>query len=248
MLSDLTAQLDAPDAQYQIYLKNLQEWKDQRNSILGNDKKAGSINFLQAQITDLSNVPIQLKTKLRSRDAKVREIYKDLQLLVETYRSLYLPVKLFIEKHELLSGKFGFEFEALIADSGLAESFFQHVNQSRRGTFSGSEEGRKQLNALLETADLDTEHGTIVFLDTLLAALNRDKRETPSPAVSLIDQLKKGSTELNVLNAIFSLEWLAPRYSLKWSGKNLEQLSPGERGALLLIFYLLIDKRNVPLI
>jgi predicted ATPase len=35
---------------------------------------------------------------------------------------------------------------------------------------------------------------------------------------------------------------------LKWSGKNIEELSPGERGTLLLIFYLLIDRRDIPLI
>jgi len=35
---------------------------------------------------------------------------------------------------------------------------------------------------------------------------------------------------------------------LKLSGKELTELSPGERGALLLIFYLLLDKGDIPLI
>jgi ABC-type cobalamin/Fe3+-siderophores transport system ATPase subunit len=35
---------------------------------------------------------------------------------------------------------------------------------------------------------------------------------------------------------------------LRWDGKTLEQLSPGERGNLLLIFYLLIDRDNIPLV
>jgi hypothetical protein len=248
ILETLTSKLDSPNAQYQVYLKSLQEWKDRRSLILGDNEKAGSINYLQAQIASLANVPLQLKGKLEERDGKAREIYGELQQLVETYRSLYNPVKLFIEKHALLSGKFGFEFEAFIANSNLGERLFQYISQNRRGTFNGTEEGRKQLNRLLDTADFDTEDGTVSFLDTLLDSLTRDKRESPSPAVSIADQLKKGSTELDLLNAIFSQEWLAPRYSLRWAGKNLEQLSPGERGALLLIFYLLIDQRNVPLL
>ncbi|HNM04427.1 MAG TPA: AAA family ATPase, partial [Leptospiraceae bacterium] len=37
-------------------------------------------------------------------------------------------------------------------------------------------------------------------------------------------------------------------YELKQGNKKLEQLSPGERGALLLIFFLLLDKDDKPLI
>jgi ABC-type cobalamin/Fe3+-siderophores transport system ATPase subunit len=41
---------------------------------------------------------------------------------------------------------------------------------------------------------------------------------------------------------------LKPRYILESDGKRLEQLSPGERGTLLLVFYLLVDDSDVPLI
>jgi predicted ATPase len=41
---------------------------------------------------------------------------------------------------------------------------------------------------------------------------------------------------------------LVPRYLLRWEDKALEQLSPGERGTLLLIFYLLIDDSKIPLV
>ena len=44
------------------------------------------------------------------------------------------------------------------------------------------------------------------------------------------------------------MQYLQPRFELRWAGKPLDQLSPGERGSLLLVFYLLIDKRDVPLI
>jgi AAA15 family ATPase/GTPase len=207
MSETLTSKLDAPNAQYQAYLKGLQEWKERRNSILGDNEKAGSINYLQAQIASLANVPLQLKARLKEREGKVRETYGELQQLVETYRSLYNPVKLFIERHALLSGKFGFEFEAFIANSNLGERLFQHISQNRRGSFNGTEEGRKQLNRLLDTADFDTEDGAVSFLNTLLDSLMRDKRESPSPPVSLADQLKRGSSELDVLNAVFCQEW-----------------------------------------
>ncbi len=47
---------------------------------------------------------------------------------------------------------------------------------------------------------------------------------------------------------VYSLGFLSPVYNLQWDGKTLEQLSPGERGNLLLIFYLLVDRDDIPLV
>jgi hypothetical protein len=248
LLLDLNSKLDAPNALYQGYLKNLQEWQDRRAEIFGGEQESGSINYLQAQIASLGNVPGQLNERNSERENKVRELYRELQQLVGTYSALYEPVQRFIESHKLMSGKYGFAFEALITNSDLGERLFQHISQSRRGTFNGAEEGKKRLAAMIDVADFASEQGVVTFIDSLLDALTHDKRESPSPAVAISDQLKKGSGEVDVLNSVFALEWFVPRYSLRWSGKNLGQLSPGERGALLLIFYLLIDRRDMPLI
>jgi hypothetical protein len=245
---DLSLKLDAPNAQYQEYLRRLQDWQVRRSQILGTDQDSGTINYLQAQIRNLGTVPIQLKEKKRERGDKVREVYRELQQLVKTYTSLYDPVQKFIRNHTLMSGKYGFSFEALVSNTDLGERLFQHVSQSRRGSFNGAEEGKKRLEGMVQVADFESEEGVVTFVDSLMDVLTHDKRESPSPQVALSDQLKKGSMELDVANCVFALEWLVPRYSLRWSGKNLEQLSPGERGALLLIFYLLIDRRDVPLI
>ena len=61
-------------------------------------------------------------------------------------------------------------------------------------------------------------------------------------------QLKKSSSAEELYNKIFSLEYLKPIYNLKWDDKELDQLSPGERGNLLLIFYLILDQNDIPLI
>ena len=60
--------------------------------------------------------------------------------------------------------------------------------------------------------------------------------------------MRKERTVQQVLDYVFSLTYLKPRYSIKWFGKEIDELSPGERGALLLVFYLLIDRRDIPLI
>ena len=61
-------------------------------------------------------------------------------------------------------------------------------------------------------------------------------------------QVGKGKTVAELYRWLYGLGYLSPRYLLRWDGKDVEQLSPGERGTLLLIFYLLVDDSDLPLI
>ena len=61
-------------------------------------------------------------------------------------------------------------------------------------------------------------------------------------------QLRKGYTVPSLYDYIFSLSYLQPKYTLKLGDKELSQLSPGEKGSLLLIFYLLVDRGQMPLV
>jgi predicted ATPase len=55
-------------------------------------------------------------------------------------------------------------------------------------------------------------------------------------------------TPLELYDYVFGLNYLKPRYALRMGDKELHQLSPGERGTLLLVFYLLVDKDDIPLV
>lgn len=60
--------------------------------------------------------------------------------------------------------------------------------------------------------------------------------------------LRKDKLASDVYDLLFGLSFLEPRYSLLFQDAQIEQLSPGQRGALLLIFYLLVDKGRNPII
>ena len=62
------------------------------------------------------------------------------------------------------------------------------------------------------------------------------------------DQLRKGNELKDLYDLLFGLSYLQPRYSLTYGGQEIGRLSPGERGLLLLVFYLLVDKDDIPLI
>jgi len=68
-----------------------------------------------------------------------------------------------------------------------------------------------------------------------------------NPPIEIKGQLRQGSAK-ELYDYVFSLGYLSPIYNLKWNGRGLEQHSPGERGNLLLIFYLLVDQDDIPLV
>jgi hypothetical protein len=247
-IEELTQQLDAPNVQYQTFLQQVEDWQQRHAQIIGNELQPGSMNYVQAQIAALAGIPQKLDLAQHNRKQKVAEIYQELELLVITYKSLYNPVQKFIESHDLATGRFNFDFEASVVSSGLDQKLFSLISQGRKGSFCGIQEGRKILETLIASADFESKDGVMAFAETLLDHLNHDRREATGPAVPLGKQTREGATEIDVLNLVFSLSYLTPRYSLKWSGKSIEKLSPGERGTLLLIFYLLIDRRDHPLI
>ncbi|MEW4522166.1 AAA family ATPase, partial [Vibrio cholerae] len=72
-----------------------------------------------------------------------------------------------------------------------------------------------------------------------------DASKNPAGIASL---LRKDRSSNEVYDLIFGLSYLEPRYTLMFQGAHIGQLSPGQRGALLLIFYLLVDKGNTPII
>ncbi|MBB1601514.1 ATP-binding protein [Variovorax sp. UMC13] len=67
-------------------------------------------------------------------------------------------------------------------------------------------------------------------------------------AVQNVRERLKVLSRVDVYDLLFGLSFLEPRYSLQFQETKIEQLSPGQRGALLLIFYLLVDKGRNPII
>jgi predicted ATPase len=66
--------------------------------------------------------------------------------------------------------------------------------------------------------------------------------------MSVTPQLRKHVEVKELYDFLWTLSYLNPEYSLTLDGKELSRLSPGERGTLLLVFYLLVDKNNNPII
>lgn len=246
-LKDLQNKLDEPNKQYQKYLKSLEQWKKIKQEITGTASTNDTIKYYQEIHRKLDELPKTLQSLMEKRLSLSRDIYSNIERLAQIYKELYTPVQDFIERHPL-ANNFSLHFDVSIVDKEFRNKFFEWVNQSVAGTFCGIAPGQKKLEEILSNYNFNNIQDTISFLNYIVEALTKDLRLSINKAIKVSDQMKKNQSVASLYDYIFSLTYLKPHYVLKMSGKEMFQLSPGEKGALLLIFYLLIDLEDIPLI
>lgn len=240
--------LNEPEKNYQTYVAQSKEWQNKEKILIGSCDEPESIQYYQGLLDKVQNVfPIQLQDAKNKRLEKSKEIFSFIEKLVNLYKELYKPVQDFIDSNDLLKHEYRLTFEVSIIINKFHDKFFEYINQSVKGTFRGSSEGYTKLSTVIESSKFDQEVDVKTFLTEILHRLEFEDKQTDKP-VKPEKQLKTTKNLEDLYDFLFALEYLEPTYSLKLSGKEIKQLSPGERGALLLIFYLLVDKSNIPII
>jgi ABC-type lipoprotein export system ATPase subunit len=244
--TELRSALSAPQQAYEQYLEDEKQWINARNAIIGDAETADTVTWYEAQLASLSGLPDEHSEAVRERDELTAAIFEGLKKWRLVYEEAYKPVQDYIDGHPVLSGRARFEFSASIAERGLDQRFFGLISQGRKGSFC--RDGGTVLKKLVDSADFGSITGVKQFTDDVLDHLSYDRRTGEGSEVAIESQLKDGASKQEIYDLLFSLSYLRPAYSLRWAGKDIELLSPGEKGALLLVFYLLIDKDTCPLL
>jgi predicted ATPase len=166
--------------------------------------------------------------------------------MLNFYSQYYAPIQKNLDKtniNPIIRHKL--QFNINIRDNNFIESFLNFINQRKTGYFLGNDEGRKRLLDLIEKVNFEDVNECLEFIKNLLDKLNYNDNKQK---INLSDQLRNSYKTTDLYDFLFSFSYLIPEYSLNWDGRSLEKLSPGERGNLLLIFYLLLERKNNPLI
>lgn len=247
-IGELQLQLDAPNRTYQTYLKDLATWKEKRAKIEGSEDDPESLNGLRAALAAVDELPSKI-VELKDEQIKLSlQIHTEKIAQAAIYRNLYGPVQHFIDNHELAKDKLHLEFRAELINEDFANRLLGILALNRRGSFMGIDEGREKVEKFIQSTKWENAESVRTFLDNVDTALHMDQRENPPTSTQLKDQILKGRKPEEVFDLLYGLEYIRPRYILRWEGKDIAMLSPGERGTLLLVFYLLIDLSDMPLV
>ena len=248
-LKELQSKLDEPTRKYQEYLDKLKEWEDKDKELFGTEEQQGSIKFHESILKYLNEkLNIEISEEKQKRKILVKQIFKEKSKIVQLYKELYSPVTSFIGEYSQLMKEYPINLDVSIQLDNFHEKFFNYISRGSKGSFIGTEEGYITLSEVTEGVDFNNEESVFNFLDEIISLLGNDKRTEKNDKRRISDQLKQGFEVKSFYDFLFSLDYLKPNYKLKLGSKNLSELSPGERGSLLLIFYLLLDKQDIPLI
>jgi ABC-type lipoprotein export system ATPase subunit len=245
-VNDLKGKLDEPHQKYQAYLKDLKTWEERKSEIIGDEERESTVTYLKNMQRYISEqVPSLLRTKREERLTITGKIFDKKEELINIFKSLYKPVDHFMTRYN--SDEYPVNFDAKLEIEGLYEDFFLYVSQKAKGSFYGLEDGSKQLRDLCEETEFNSREGVLNLLRQIIERLEHDYRDDKKEKRVIKRQLRKDNI-VEFYNYLFSLNYVIPKYTLRLGNTELNQLSPGEKGALLLIFYLLIDKNDIPLI
>lgn len=250
-IEQISNQLSEPQKKYQKYLDELKKWNKRKNEIEGDENTPNTIKWFEKEINYINQ---QLRTELDNlRNERLEQSYalvNKKREIVSIYQSFKENIDREIQQFQAILGEYEITIDAsLKMDSSFYDEFLRYINQKVKGSFYGKDEGKTILEKLVKDNDINTDDGLKSLLRSIIEYLEKDKREKfNNEDRNIKDQILQEKMWLDFYNYIFSLSYLEPSYELKLGNKKLIQLSPGERGALLIVFYLLLDREEIPLI
>lgn len=194
-------------------------------------------------------MPAVYRAQKEARKQLVRDIHVELLKIRAVYQKLYEPVQKMVAASAAFTKEpLELDFDAGLSASRFQDGFLDYIHRNRIGTFYGDEESKKAVQKLVGARDFNVTEDVVTFLDDLMAALTTVERSGTTAAVAIHSQLKDPKKIDDLYDFLFNLRYLEIRYALKLGGKDIAQLSSGEKGALLLVFYLLLDPEEIPII
>lgn len=246
---NFTAMLNAPQQQFEAYQRQLADWNKKLAELNGSSTEPDTKTGLETRIIQLKELPAQL-TELEERRLNLSsEIFETLNAQRHAREELFKPVQDLIQKNSLIREDYRLQFQATLAASAdaISDLLFNLIKQNS-GEFRGLDEASATVRKLFDSHNLNSKEGGLAFIKSLHEKVSQAANGNDATTVGIFNVLKKGQSAVSVYDLIFGLNFLEPRYSLLFQDTQIEQLSPGQRGALLLIFYLLVDKGKLPII
>ena len=211
-------------------------------------KYSETITYYKKEIKYLNDdIEAELNGKYDERRNTARDIFKKKQEVIAIYKDVKSRISDIIKENADNLKNYKIEIEAsLVKQTDFNAHFFSYINHRQMGTYYSKEGAEKELSRIISDINFDDEDSAISFLNDLTDSLRHDKRKKQENVERLVNEQVQDVSGL--YNYLFKLEFIGFNYQLRQGNKGIEQLSPGERGALLLVFYLLLDKNDIPLI
>jgi hypothetical protein len=250
--SKLKTTLEKPQELYQKYLEAHKLWVDKKSMIEGNVEtpEKGTINYFKAELKNITEVYPGLIEALKTRQKlKSQEIYSKKDEIVQIYSSIKSKVDAVIAANKPNIEDYSINIEAgLTLAFDFRDDILSHINLRAKGSFMVKDNGFALLGKIIDEKDPNKLSDFEFIQESIDKNLSEDTRPEVKESEKQRSVLDQVPNPIEFYDYLYGLDYLNENYQLKLDNKNLESLSPGEKGALLLVFYLMLDQDNIPLL
>ena len=232
---------DIGERAYQKFLSDCKEWEIEKLKIEGNPSTEGTLAYFITELSFLNNeLDLEHTQAIKERDDKAVELFNAKMKIVLVYEQIYNPIEAEIKKLLGASGE-DISFVAEIQlkkEFNIASTLLEFIDKKFAGKYKGVITASSQMDRDIKDTEFDKIKSVLEFVRRVLIVVNED-----------IDMSSKKITDKRPFyNILYSLDYIDIAFRLKVGGRNLEELSPGERGIVLLVFFLALSKDNSPII
>lgn len=237
---DLISQTDSEEKKYQKYLQDLDEWNKNKLEIIGNVDIENSIEGLKNELEYIEGkLSSDYEEHKQKRLELIEEIFNRKKEIVKIYTDIYNPIDKEIKRILLdVDDKINFSTDMTIKDKEVPERILSYVSKSYNGIFSGKADSINVMNELIKDKDFNKLDDVKNFVNSVFECVYED----------IDNSSKKIKNKEEFYQLVSNLDYIDIEYSLKVGDRTLQELSPGERGIVLLIFYLALSKDDIPII
>ena len=234
-------QLAASDAQRERLRQRVLQLSERVDLLVGSSDDSDSERGLVELLHKVEDAPQLMDRCITKVLEQSQLIHAALMRRLSMVTDLYGPATRFIADSSIVSNA-GLKFNAELRVLPVWEDISAMLDQRRNPDFS------TWLSRFGEHA-LDTSwDGLRPQLEIIFDRVQRERGQVDGGYRNPLSALRKNVILNDFLKRIFDLTWLEVRFGLTGNNRQLSELSPGQRGLVLALFYLVVDLRRTPLL
>jgi len=224
-------QLSQDEILYQRYLEEIIKFDERIKKLKEAIAKQTTINKELEE-----DVPTELEILYEQRKTVCKGAYESKKKILSKYEEKYKYINNAIENLSI-EEKPKIDVRYFIDLDLMKDKLLNNINKNYKSIFRGVEESNEKLKEIVDKIDINNFESLYENIWDMEQQLKR------SP-----DYARLFKEQVEFYDNLYSVDYIKNTYELKLGDKEISKLSPGERGLLLLIFYLILDRENCPLI
>ena len=131
-----------------------------------------------------------------------------------------------------------YQVEIQLLNNNLSDTLLGYINKNYGGIFKGKTESQNKMNQLIRETQFNQVDSILDLINNVMKVVDEDVDVSS----------KKVIDKKMFFKQLCALDYIGVAFKLKVGERDLVELSPGERGIVLLAFYLALSKNSIPII